>query len=139
MRGETTLDAGEGIVFHPLLIDVGKHAEPQSVQGEFRELVGDECAQGFGFDVLLGLDLAGEYLAIVLGKKLNLECGVVLAVVIGWDASYANKFLHKVVFGIGALELCKGIVTKEHVLGTRLRQQGKEAAVEQIDFESLSL
>ena len=116
LRVETTFNAREGIVFHPLLVDVGEHAEPQSVQREFREFVGDEGAQGFGFDVLLGLDLTREYLPFVLGKKLDLERGVVLAVVIGGDASDANEFLQEIVLGVSSLEFCEGVVAKQHVL-----------------------
>ena len=101
--------------------------------------IGDKGAEEFGFHIVLGLDLARKDLTLVLGKEFYFKRGVVLAIVIGWYTSNTNKFLQEIVLGIGSLELCKGIVAKQHILGTRFGQQGEKATIEQIDFECIAV
>lgn len=102
LRMEAARNAGQWIVLHPTLVSIGEHAEAEGMEVQFGELIGYEGSKRLGLDVLLGLDFAREHLTVVLDKELNLECGVVLAVVIGGDASYADEFLQEVTLGKSA-------------------------------------
>lgn len=134
---ESSFDACQGIVFHPTLVNVGKHAETLGMKVQLGELISNEGMQRLGLDVLLGLDFTREHLSVVLNQKIYLESGVVLAVVIGRDTTYTNEFLQEVTLGEGSLELSEGIVTKEHVLQTCLGHECQKAAVEHVNLEGI--
>ena len=119
----------------PILLTIVGHREAHAVQ---TRVVYDELAQRLRSEILLRLHLYRYYVRIVLHNEVNLQCRIVIAVIVDKGARQRLQLLQDIVLGESAFVLFKHIVADEYLLGRRLRQSTEQSAVEQKEFERRS-